>query len=96
MLRLGLKHSLDGLLQWTRAIRGDYYSLHKSLVPHSSTFSVLPWRATTLEGVSNLVPKKATNTLLRLFIGQRSKITFLLVLEAQRLGDFASNAVLVM
>ena len=43
----------------------------------------------------NLSLKKATNTLLRLFVGQRSKITFLLVQQAQRLGDFASNAVLV-
>ena len=34
MLRLGLKHSLDGLLHQTRAIRGAFCSLHKALFPH--------------------------------------------------------------
>ena len=95
-LSLQLKHSLDGFFHWTRTIRGACYSLHKALFPHSSTPPVLPWTATTLEGVSLLVPKKATNTVLRLFVGQTSKTTFLLVQEAQRLGDFASNVVLVM
>ncbi len=62
-LRMQLKHTLDGLLHRTRAIREVCYSLHKALFPHSSTSSVLHWRATTLEGVFKCVPKKATNTL---------------------------------
>ena len=51
-LSIWLKHSLDGLLHQTRAIRGVCYSQHNALFPHSSTPPVLPWRATTLEGVS--------------------------------------------
>ena len=34
MLRLGLEHSLDGLLHWTRAIGGDCCFLHQALFPH--------------------------------------------------------------
>ncbi len=34
MLRLCLKHSLDRLLHWTRAIRGTCCSLHKARFPH--------------------------------------------------------------
>ena len=34
MLRLGLKHSLDGLLHQTRAIVGACCFLHKALFPH--------------------------------------------------------------
>ena len=34
MLRLGLKHSLDGLLHQTRAIGGACCFLHKALFPH--------------------------------------------------------------
>ncbi len=34
MLRLGLKHSLDGLLHQTRAIGGAWCFLHKALFPH--------------------------------------------------------------
>ncbi len=94
-LRLRLKHSLDELLHWTRAIRESYYPYAKLSFHTLQTPPVLPWTATTLEGVSELVPKKAETTLLRLFLGQRSRITFLLVQKAQRLGDFASNAVLV-
>ena len=89
-------HSLDGRLYLRRAIRGAFYSLHKALFPHSTNPPVLTLRATTLEDVTWIIPKKATSTLWRLFVGQRSKITFLLVQEAPRLGDFASNAVLVM
>ena len=41
-LSLGLKHFLDGLLHWARAIGGACFSLHKALFPHSSTPPVLP------------------------------------------------------
>ncbi len=61
---------------------------------HTPFSPTLPWRAPTPEGVSELVPKK-NNTLLRIFVGQGwKKITFLLVQQAQRLGDIASIAVL--
>ena len=43
----------------------------------------------------NLSLKKATNTLLRIFVGRSSKITFLLVQQAQKLRDFASNTDMV-
>ena len=33
-LRIWLKHSLDGLLHWTRATREACCSLHKALFPH--------------------------------------------------------------
>ncbi len=44
----------------------------------------------------NLSLKNATTNLLRIFIGQSSKITFFLVQQAQRVGKLASNAMLVM
>jgi hypothetical protein len=66
------------------------------LSPQSSTSLALPSKATTLEGSHNLVPRKATNALLRLIVGKGEKSTFLLVQQAQRSGDFASNTVLVM
>ena len=70
LLRLGLEHSLDGLLHWTRAIGGACCFLHKALFPHpipsytalevSYSWCCLPTCPLT----------KSNNTLLRIFVGQ--------------------------
>ncbi len=68
-----LKRFLDGPLHQAGVIERACYSLHKALCSHSSTFLALPSRATTLEGSLDLVPRKATNSLLRLFSCKRLK-----------------------
>ena len=82
---LKLKRFLDEPLHWAGVIGGACYSLHKALFPHSSTPLVLHWRVLHLRS-PNFVPGKATNILLRLFCWAKIK----------KLGDFSSNAVLVM
>ena len=93
LLRLGLEHSLDGLLHRTRAIGGACCFLHKALFPHpipsyTALESSYSWGCLLTCSLKN-------NTLLRIFVGQGwKKITFFLVQQAQRLGDIASIAVL--
>ena len=94
MLRLGLKHSLDGLLHRTRAIGGACCFLHKALFPHPIP-SYTPLESSYSWGCLLTCPLKNNNTLLRIFVGQGWKnITFFLVQQAQSLGDIASIAVL--
>ena len=70
MLRLGLKHSLDGLLHRTRAIGGACCFLLSALFPHP----IPSYTALESSYPSGCLPtcplKKATNTLLRIFVGQ--------------------------
>ena len=94
LLRLGLEHSLDGLLHWTRAIGGACCFLHKALFPHPIP-SYTALESSYSWGCLLTCPLKNNNTLLRIFVGQGwKKITFFLVQQAQRLGDIASIAVL--
>ena len=93
---LKLKRFLDGVLHQAVATEGACYSHTMPLSPHSSTSLVLSLRATTLEGVSQLSLQKSNKRFVETFCWKRLKITFLLVQQAQRLGDLASNAVLVL
>ena len=47
---------------------------------------VLPSRATTLEGSPDLVPRKATNALLRLFVGKGKKNYLILGAASTEIG----------
>ena len=68
MLRLGLKHSLDGLLHQTRAIGGACCFLHQALFPHTIlSYTVL--ESSYSWGCLQTCPYKK-NTLLRIFVGQ--------------------------
>ena len=73
MLRLGLKHSLDGLLHRTRAIGGACCFLHNALFPHpipsyTALESSYSWCCHPTCPLT-----KTTNTLLRIFVGQLKK-----------------------
>ncbi len=97
MLRLGLKHSLDGLLHQTRAIGEVCCFLHKVLFPHPiPSYTALESSYSWCCLPTCPLTKKQQHFVEKFCWTRFEKITFLLVQEAQRLGDFASNAVLVM
>ena len=94
---LKLQNFLDGVLHRAVAIEGACYSLHNALESTLLNLSSTACKSYYSWGcLLTLAPRKSNKRFVETFCWKRfKKITFFFVQQAQRLGDLASNTVLV-